>query len=322
MLRVRLLVNREVTIFGRLLTPKKREVFIESEALFNALRVDPQLEETGTTDFTDLSILLDKKIVSATIGSTVLTSSRELHTLTSPPPSSGTASGVSVDASGFSNVLKNTDVWVQTALGTVDTHVDHPIGLGTGLFGALTASAIFEAKSTTRGALLPRMTEAQRLAIAAPATGLIVYDYTYNALYLFNGSAWASLAGGSSANALEAVCLASDAVGDVVRISGDAVGGLAQVEKVDVSDSSKMPGVGVILTKHTDVTCTVLQSGIVSASGLVSGKVYFVSSSGRPTEIPPSPGPGATLMLQTVGVAIDTARLMLQPSFDMIQLVG
>jgi hypothetical protein len=37
-------------------------------------------------------------------------------------------------------------------------------------------SAMLEMVSTTKGALIPRMTSAQRLAIAAPATGLLVYQ--------------------------------------------------------------------------------------------------------------------------------------------------
>lgn len=37
-------------------------------------------------------------------------------------------------------------------------------------------SALLDVKSTDRGMLIPRMTEAQRLAIANPATGLMVYQ--------------------------------------------------------------------------------------------------------------------------------------------------
>src|SRR5437016_1171789 len=38
------------------------------------------------------------------------------------------------------------------------------------------ASAMFDIKSTTRGLLIPRMTAAQRGAIASPAEGLLVYQ--------------------------------------------------------------------------------------------------------------------------------------------------
>ena len=38
------------------------------------------------------------------------------------------------------------------------------------------ASAMLDVASLTSGFLTPRMTSAQRIAIAAPATGLLVYD--------------------------------------------------------------------------------------------------------------------------------------------------
>ena len=46
---------------------------------------------------------------------------------------------------------------------------------------------------TKTGLLVPRMTSAQRNAIPAPATGLLVYDTTLDAFWYFNGTAWVSL---------------------------------------------------------------------------------------------------------------------------------
>lgn len=51
-------------------------------------------------------------------------------------------------------------------------------------------SAIFELESTTSGLLLPRMTTTQKNAITSPATGLMVYDITKDAIYYYNGSVW------------------------------------------------------------------------------------------------------------------------------------
>ncbi|QNA45273.1 C1q-like domain-containing protein [Lacibacter sediminis] len=61
-------------------------------------------------------------------------------------------------------------------------------------------SSIFEAKSTTKGLLIPRMTSAQRSAIAAPALGLLVFDTDTKTIWAFNGIAWSNLtsAGGGS----------------------------------------------------------------------------------------------------------------------------
>lgn len=51
-------------------------------------------------------------------------------------------------------------------------------------------SALLDVKSTSKGILVPRMTEAQRTAIASPATGLLVYQ-TNNTVgfYVNNGTA-------------------------------------------------------------------------------------------------------------------------------------
>ena len=52
------------------------------------------------------------------------------------------------------------------------------------------ASAKLQVDSTTQGFLLPRMTAAQRQAIASPATGLQVFDTTTNELLVYNGTSW------------------------------------------------------------------------------------------------------------------------------------
>lgn len=70
---------------------------------------------------------------------------------------------------------------------------------GTGKFGDTNgydfavASAVLQADSTTKGFLPPRMTTAQRTAIAAPATGLMVYDTDLNLVYVWNSAAWLAL---------------------------------------------------------------------------------------------------------------------------------
>jgi hypothetical protein len=55
------------------------------------------------------------------------------------------------------------------------------------------ASAIIQADSTTQGLLLPRMTTAQRNAIAAPATGLLIWNTDTGQLEDYNGAAWAAV---------------------------------------------------------------------------------------------------------------------------------
>ena len=49
-------------------------------------------------------------------------------------------------------------------------------------------SSMLDVKSTTRGALLPRMTQSQIAAISSPANGLIVFNVTNNKLYTYVAS--------------------------------------------------------------------------------------------------------------------------------------
>lgn len=56
------------------------------------------------------------------------------------------------------------------------------------------ASAQLEIRSTTKGLLPPRMTTAQRDAIASPAEGLVIYNLTDHKPQFYDGSQWKSMA--------------------------------------------------------------------------------------------------------------------------------
>ncbi len=56
------------------------------------------------------------------------------------------------------------------------------------------ASAMLDVQSTTKGLLVPRMTDAQKSAIAAPATGLMIFQTDgVPGYYYFNGATWTQL---------------------------------------------------------------------------------------------------------------------------------
>ena len=63
----------------------------------------------------------------------------------------------------------------------------------------INSSAVLEMESTTKGILIPRMTTAQRTAIANPVAGLQVYDKTTNSNWYYNGTVWVE--GATSATA-------------------------------------------------------------------------------------------------------------------------
>jgi hypothetical protein len=63
---------------------------------------------------------------------------------------------------------------------------------------AATASALLDVKSTDKGMLVPRMSATQRVAIAAPVNGLLVYDMDSLAFSYFDGLVWIFLKGNNS----------------------------------------------------------------------------------------------------------------------------
>jgi hypothetical protein len=92
---------------------------------------------------------------------------------------------------------------VQTALNELDTEKakltggnaftgDQSVTTGSVAIGTSTqqASSILTLESTSQGFLLPRMTSTQRLAIASPVAGLMVYDTDLSARCTYSGTYW------------------------------------------------------------------------------------------------------------------------------------
>ncbi|MEK7257669.1 MAG: hypothetical protein AAB316_23130, partial [Bacteroidota bacterium] len=78
------------------------------------------------------------------------------------------------------------------------------------------ASALLDLQATDRGILVPRMTTAQRTAIASPATGLLVFDTDTGGFWFYKGG-WLSLGGGGSYTAGTGISI----VGSVISNTGD-----------------------------------------------------------------------------------------------------
>jgi hypothetical protein len=116
-------------------------------------------------------------------------------------------------------------------------------------------------------------------------------------------------------------CLSTDNVGDVVRVSGDAVGGVIQVTRADISDHLKMPGIGLLLSKSSPTDCMILRYGLFSVTAFTPGKIYFVGSDGRPTAVRPVAPLGGGVFVQTVGVALTSTQFLVNPSFNMTRVI-
>jgi hypothetical protein len=73
-----------------------------------------------------------------------------------------------------------------------------PGSVSVGSSSAANSKAAIEVTSTTKGALLPRMSTTQRDAISSPPTGLEIYNTTTNKKNVYTGSAWTAVGAGGA----------------------------------------------------------------------------------------------------------------------------
>lgn len=117
---------------------------------------------------------------------------------------------------------------------------------------------------------------------------------------------------GSGFIEFEANCPFATSVDDFVYVVGPSIGGLLQVDTVDVTNLATMPAFGIVVGKTTPSLCKVRISGeVVPANMLEPGKRYFIDSTGKPSDTIPNPSPGGKAAVQAAAYALDTNRLLL-----------
>lgn len=122
----------------------------------------------------------------------------------------------------------------------------------------------------------------------------------------------------SAPQKIRAGCQATDVVGDFVSIVSDSILGVMQVEKVDVTDLSTMPSVGVIEKKITATDCLVQVAGTFVTAGLTAGAPYVIGIDSQLSLTPPVPALTGLAVAQGVGSAISSTELLL--GFDLIRI--
>jgi hypothetical protein len=116
-------------------------------------------------------------------------------------------------------------------------------------------------------------------------------------------------------------CLSTDAVGDLVYITGARVAGKYQVTKADPVALASMPVMAAIIAKTSATNCTIQFWGAIGGiwSGMTPGRIYFTGDNGTISLLPPAPTIlRPTIYVQHVGVAMGDDVLMFNPSFSMV----
>ena len=161
----------------------------------------------------------------------------------------------------------------------------------------------------------PRVTTAQKNALATPATGRVVFDTTLNSLFVYNGTAWAPAGGGaalkSTITQASHVFVAAD-LGSPLYLVGtvytSAKADAANTAEVVAHLDSIIDGNTISVTMSGEVTVDTAVSG----GAMVAGTVYYVSAAtaGLITATEPST---IGQVSKPVGVAKSTTVLVVIP---------
>jgi len=184
------------------------------------------------------------------------------------------------------NVATNTaSITANTNAILLKAPIASPVFTGTVAIGTAnpSAAAVLDITSTSKGLLLPRLTFAQKSAIASPEAGLILWCSdcgTNGELQVYNGTNFVNMVGANAQFALPTISAtsAASAITSSALTSGgsiDSDGGAFVTARGVVWNTSTNPTVS-LSTKTTDGTGIGTFSS--SISGLTSGVTYYVKA--------------------------------------------
>lgn len=155
-------------------------------------------------------------------------------------------------------------------------------------------TAILQADSTTQGALVPRMSTAQRDAIASPATGLLIFNTTTSQHEEYTGAVWQAVGGGAGGDVSGPGGGSTDeAIARWNGVGGDTL----QDSAVTIDDSGNMQMADAQLRRpeirdYAETTVTA-DSGANYTINLENGNVYDIQLTANCTFVfsnPPASG--------------------------------
>lgn len=236
----------------------------------------------------------------------------------------GVLSGIAVGTTSVSYTVANICGSVST-VATINV-VAPAAGMAINNTGAeADNSAMLDVSSSTQGALMPRMTAAQRVALTSPATGLLVYQTDGSAgFYFFDGSAWTNL------NAPSTATLAGNTFNGASQLL--QLNGSGQMPVVSGANLTNLPaanltgtmaavnGSNITNLSGSNITTGSIPVSKVSATGAASATTYL---RGDGTWSVPSAGSSVAVQLiatqgggQTITAGTASTILWTSPSVN------
>lgn len=168
------------------------------------------------------------------------------------------------------------------------------VGVGTAVADA---SAALDVVSTTKGFLPPRMTQAQRLAISTPATGLMVFQLDgTSGLYYYSGSAWIFIINGGTAAALPVTnggTGASTAAGARTALGVAASGANTDITSLAPASTGAVNNMAIgATTPATGAFTTLAATGVFTANAGGSNSFTLPAARGTNGDVLTSNGSG------------------------------
>ena len=158
---------------------------------------------------------------------------------------------------------------------------------------------------TKRGLLIPRMTSAERIAIPAPATGLLVYETTTNTFWYFDGTVWVQMmnaamgwkvTGNAGTNATTNFIGTTDANDWVIKTGGSAA----------TNERMRVLAGGQTVVNNTSIGAFTNDVFSVYANGTTNGTTANISALGLKAVSGYTSGTGIGLFGTTSGNAANS----------------
>lgn len=139
-------------------------------------------------------------------------------------------------------------------------------------------TAVLDVQSTTKGVLLPRLTNAQRDAIVHPANGLAIYNVSTNCINFYTGTAWFEVCGETTAAMVTGFETSVTRAGSL--LTGTAASGVSFTVTYNGGNGKSYAAQEVSSTDITGLTASLDAGTLANGSGTLTFNVTGTPAEG------------------------------------------